>query len=96
MSRQGASGAQQCLQCVSGKQERDLNKIGTTKSAMDGLDVPSGSMTDLAGSIQVSILIFLAAVFLPAINFIVIAALARDLTHFLGEEADISRLGQMV
>jgi hypothetical protein len=46
--------------------------------------------------LKTNVLIFLTSVFLPAINFIVIVGLARDISHFLGEEADISRLGQMV
>jgi hypothetical protein len=51
---------------------------------------------ELPSAIQLNILIFLTSIFLPAINFIVIAALGRELSRFLGEEADISRLGQMV
>jgi hypothetical protein len=39
---------------------------------------------------------YIAAVFLPAINFIVIAALTHTLSGALGEELDVSRLGQMV
>jgi len=73
------------------KKEWDLFNIGTSQSAMESIP-PS----DLAGSIKLNVLIFLAAVFLPAVNFIIIAALARDLSRFLGEEADISRLGKMV
>jgi len=47
-------------------------------------------------AMKLNVLMFIAAVFLPAFNFIVIAALGRDLSRFLGDEADISRLGQMV
>ncbi len=65
--------------------------VGTSRSDMENL-APS----PLVDTIKVNVLIFLAAVFLPALNFVVIAALARDLSHFLGEEADISRLAQMV
>ena len=77
--------------------EAGLDNTGSSETEMNHLDDPSGSVNEgLANSIEVNALIFLSAIFLPAINFIVIAALARDLTHFLGEEADISRLGQMV
>ena len=69
----------------------------------DAAGTSEGSMRDLlshdtglGGAIRVNVLIFLASVFLPALNFIVIAAVARDLSHFLGEEADVTRLGQMV
>ena len=40
--------------------------------------------------------IFLAATFLPAVNFIIIAAGAHTLSRMIGEDIDISRLGQMV
>jgi hypothetical protein len=50
----------------------------------------------LEQALMFNALIFISAVFLPALNFIVIAALARDLSRFLGDEADISRLGQMI
>ncbi|VVB99922.1 Uncharacterised protein [uncultured archaeon] len=81
-----------CLDSGAGlKQETELANSGTYRSDMTAL-APS----PLAASIKLNVLIFLASVFLPAINFIVIAALARDMTRFLGEEADISRLGQMV
>ncbi|MEM4633593.1 MAG: hypothetical protein QW275_00375 [Candidatus Anstonellaceae archaeon] len=51
---------------------------------------------DFVEGIKANVLIFLVSVFLPAMNFIVIAAFARELSRLLGEEADISRLGQMV
>jgi len=54
------------------------------------------SPNTLARAIHLNILIFLADVFLPALNFIVIAAFGRELSRFLGEEADLSRLGQMI
>ena len=41
-------------------------------------------------------LIFIIAVFLPAANFIVIAAMARGIGQLFGEDVDISRLGQMI
>jgi len=66
---------------------------------MGGKGVSEGDLpipTDLPSVLKTNVLIFVTSVFLPAINFIVIAALARDLSRFLGEEADIARLGQMV
>ncbi|MCX6773139.1 MAG: hypothetical protein NTV88_05230 [Candidatus Micrarchaeota archaeon] len=59
----------------------------------------TGSMPDPAPfteQARSSALIFLVAVFLPAVDFLVIAAMARGISHMLGEEVDISRLGQMV
>ncbi|MEM4348253.1 MAG: hypothetical protein QXN37_01650 [Candidatus Anstonellaceae archaeon] len=41
-------------------------------------------------------LIFITVVFFAAVNFIVIAAVARGVAHLLGEEVDISKLGQMI
>lgn len=58
--------------------------------------LPAQSTGYFEDSVRLNALIFLAAVFLPALNFIVIAALARDLSRFLGEDSDISRLGQMI
>ena len=46
--------------------------------------------------IKANVLMFLVGVFLPALNFIIIIALARDISGLLGDEADISRIGQMV
>lgn len=93
-------GPRKYMTCVSGKKnERELGGSSlhdTSEASLNEMDDPGGSMTDLANSIRVSILIFLAAVFLPALNFIVIAALGRDLSRLLGEETDISKLGQMV
>ncbi len=60
---------------------------------------PNGAAGDsnrLEDYVRTSGLIFLLTVFLAAFNFIVIAAVARGLSHFLGEEVDISRLGQMI
>lgn len=51
---------------------------------------------DMVLQIRTNALIFLATVFLAAFNFIVIAAVARGVSHFLGDEVDISRLGQMI
>jgi len=68
-----------------------VSGIGRGEKAMEKL-----SPNTLARAIQLNILIFLADVFLPALNFIVIAAFGRELSRFLGEEADLSRLGQMI
>jgi len=54
------------------------------------------SPNTLGRAIQFNSLMFLATVFLPALNFIVIAAFGRELSRLLGEEADMSRLGQMI
>jgi len=74
-----------------GKKEDDLKKVGISGSVMESLG-PSG----IDRTLRLNVLMFLAAVFLPALNFIVIAALARDISRVLGEEADIGKLGQMV
>ncbi len=50
----------------------------------------------LGRAISFNVLIFLTAIFLPALNFIVIAAFGRELSRLLGEEVDMSRLGQMI
>jgi len=39
---------------------------------------------------------FIAGVFAPALNFVVIAAAAREMAKVLGDEIDISRMGQML
>ena len=46
--------------------------------------------------IRLVAILFIAGVFAPALNFIVIAAVAREISRVLGEEVDISRLGQML
>jgi hypothetical protein len=74
-----------------GHYEWGMENIKRSKSGMNGL-----SPNDLSHAIRLNVLIFLTAVFLPAINFIVIAAFGRELSRFLGEEADMSRLGQMI
>lgn len=83
------------VDCLGGRPtEGSIQNTVTLWEAEDSLDdIKPG---DLAQSVRLNVLIFLTAVFLPAVNFIVIAAFARDLSRFLGEEADITRLGQMV
>ena len=82
-------GGGQGLLCTPGTAERELGGKGVHES-----DLPNPD--DLLALMKTNVLIFMASVFLPAINFVVVAALARDLSKLLGEEADISRLGQMV
>ena len=85
------------ITCVSqadpcnGYLEWNVESVGMTEAKMNSL-----SPNTLDRAIQLNILIFLASVFLPAMNFIVIAAFGRELSRFLGEEADMSRLGQMI
>lgn len=43
-----------------------------------------------------SVLIFIATVFLGALDWVVIIAMARGISRLLGEEVDLSKLGQMV
>ena len=74
-----------------GHNEWQIEGVGRSEDAMNGL-----RPNDPARAIRLNVLIFLAAIFLPAINFIVIAAFGRELSRFLGEEADLSRLGQMI
>ena len=45
---------------------------------------------------RASALIFIATVFLGALDWVVIVVLARGVARLLGEEVDLSRLGQMV
>ncbi|VVC02620.1 Uncharacterised protein [Candidatus Burarchaeum australiense] len=83
------------VSCTQGRSESDLDRTRPLPSEGSIRDLlPAGAPLD--APIKFNTLIFLSSVFLPAVNFIVIAALARDLSRFLGEEADISRLGQMV
>ena len=68
---------------------------------MEGVGITETDMAKLApntisGAVQLNVLLFMSSVFLAALNFIVIAAFGRELSRFLGEEADISRLGQMI
>ncbi|VVB58706.1 Uncharacterised protein [Candidatus Anstonella stagnisolia] len=51
---------------------------------------------DMPSLIMLTSLIFMAGVFAPALNFVVIAAAAREISRMFGEEIDISRLGQML
>jgi hypothetical protein len=74
-----------------GRLEWEIEGVGRSKDAMEGLHP-----NDLGRAIRLNVLIFLAAIFLPALNFIVIAAFGRELSRFLGEEADMGRLGQMI
>ena len=87
---QGISCRQKTDPC-NGELEWDMESVDKTQPGMESL-----SPNEPARAIRLNVLIFLAAVFLPAINFIVIAAFGRELSRFLGEEADLSRLGQMV
>lgn len=50
----------------------------------------------LAEQVRASAIIFIATVFLGALDWLVIIAMARGISQLLGEEVDISRLGQMV
>jgi hypothetical protein len=68
-----------------------MEGVGITQHDLDKLQPNS-----LPAAIRLNVLLFLAAVFLSSLNFIVIAAFGRELSRFLGEEADMSRLGQMI
>jgi len=74
-----------------GKESEKGMENSWQQSAMSAI-----SPNTLSRAIQFNVLIFLAAIFLPAINFIVIAAFGRELSRLIGEEADLSRLGQMI
>jgi hypothetical protein len=69
---------------------------GALGSGINEASIGKISPNTITSAIQLNILIFLSSVFLPALNFIVIAAFGRELSRFLGEEADMSRLGQMI
>lgn len=51
---------------------------------------------DMPSLIMLVAFVFIAGVFAPALNFIVIAAVAREISRVFGEELDVSRLGQML
>lgn len=51
---------------------------------------------DIPRLIGIVSMVFIAGVFAAALNFVVIAAIAREIARTLGEELDISRLGQML
>jgi hypothetical protein len=76
--------------CLGGL-EWELESVRRTRGGMDNLHP-----NELPRAIRLNVLIFLTSIFLPAMNFIVIAAFGRELSRFLGEEADMSRLGQMI
>lgn len=59
-------------------------------------DMKKFKPTPTEKAVELNVLIFLASVFFPAMNFIVIGAFGRSLSRFIGEEADLSRLGQMI
>jgi len=90
-------GATPSIQCSLGNDpcqghlEWDLEGITRSEGGMNDT-----SPNDVSRAIRLNVLIFLTAVFLPAMNFIVIAAFGRELSRFLGEDADMSRLGQMI
>ncbi|MFA6214600.1 MAG: hypothetical protein WC717_04965, partial [Candidatus Micrarchaeia archaeon] len=93
-----SSGTAQGVECVEagsdpcgGHYEWQMEDVGRSFAAMNGLEP-----NEIPRAIQLNVLIFLPAVFLPAMNFLVIAAFGRELSRFLGEEADMSRLGQMI
>ncbi len=48
------------------------------------------------GELQSAAYMFVATTFLPALNFVFLVALVRQLSMILGEEVDISRLGSMI
>ena len=74
-----------------GKESEQGMENSWQQSAMSAI-----SPNTLGRAIQFNVLIFLTAVFIPALNFIVIAAFGRELSRLLGEEVDMSRLGQMI
>ena len=77
------------ISCQPAKLEKNLGSDWLHASTLPG----PWSMQEL---IKANVLMFLVGVFLPALNFIIIIALARDISGLLGDEADISRIGQMV
>ncbi len=76
----------------------EANMLSTTY----GVTISEPEMNDLSPDydigpiIQANTLVFITAIFLPAVNFILVAAFGREASRLLGEEADISRLGQMI
>lgn len=81
--------------------EEEIRGGGIIFTTVDHLEdlLPTQGTTPsikLSDAVKVNVLIFLTSVFLPALNFVVIAVFVREISRFLGEEADISRLGQMV
>jgi len=70
----------------------------TPEASLGGMDriFSPGNGPELRTMVQWAAYSFFGAIFLPAINFLVIVALARESGRILGEEIDISRLSQMV
>jgi len=85
------------VRCIQTSNSNGINfewELGKTATFISESDLPTpGDINDL---IKINVLLFLVSIFLPALNFVIIGAFAREITRFLGEEADISRLGQMI
>ncbi len=73
------------------KTEYDIKETGISRNSMSDLNP-----TQLEDSIRLNALVFITAMFFPALNFMVIAAFALDISRVLGSEVDIARLGQMI
>ena len=91
------------INCIANDKQHSEEGLGGGLGVFgSGVGISENQMNDMISSniigdaIKLNVLIFLTSVFLPIINFIVLAAFVKGISHFLGEEADISRLGQMV
>jgi hypothetical protein len=87
-------GTPQNIVICSQNYEKEFNMGGKITPLLGSTNLPL--VSDLKESIKVNVLMFLAGIFLPAFEFIIIISLARDISALLGDEADIARLGQMV
>ena len=88
-----AQGRPPAVNCHSDSDYDEMNMDLSIPQVLTGSLPPTPPLDQQA---RASALIFLIAVFLPALNFIIIAAMARGVGQLLGEDVDISRLGQMV
>ncbi len=70
--------------------------FGAVGGVIDAITSNPPEYQSISGMIFLSSTSFFATMFLPAINFIVLAALAKSVSQLIGDEIDISRLSQMV
>lgn len=82
------------VQSTLGSAPNEVSPIGS--NAVSALINGPPDIDPTPGLIFLSTTAFFVTVFLPAINFIVLAAAARSLSRMIGDEIDISRLAQMV
>ena len=84
----------------SGAQAAAQNTTQIQDAGMETPDKPGSISNAMAGSMMFLfkpiMLYFLAAVILPVINFIVLVEITRGITHFFGEEIDVTNLTRLI